>query len=78
MSKHLENLYICDNEDITQLLIAQTRAVLNIIMEKEKIDFPDAMIRFFDSNTHRTLMTPTTYLWAESPQYIANFFYEYN
>ena len=54
----------------------QIRAVVDIIKEARKIDFTEALGQFYHSDTYKTLQNTENGLWAESPEYIADCFFE--
>lgn len=57
-------------------LYIQIRNVINIIMEKSNLSFPDAMGKFYHSKTYKALQNKENTLWAESAGYIADRYYE--
>ena len=56
--------------------IFQIRDVVDIIMEKSNLSFPDAMGKFYHSKTYKALQNTENTLWAESAGYIADRYYE--
>ena len=56
--------------------IFQIRDVIDIIMEKSNLSFPDAMGKFYHSKTYKALQNTENTLWAESAGYIADRYYE--
>lgn len=54
----------------------QIRAVVDILQEQMKIDFIEAIDKFYKSETYNTLRNTENGLWAESPEYIADRFFE--
>ena len=60
----MEGKYFFNGKDISMNLYIQIRDVIDIIMEKSNLSFPDAL-----QNTENTL-------WAESAGYIADRYYE--
>lgn len=69
-------IYTFNGKDITMNVCIQIRAVLDILQEKMKIDFVDAVDQFYTSKTYITLRNTENGLWAESPEYIADRFFE--
>ena len=65
-----------NGKDITMNVFIQIRAVVDIIKEARKIDFIEALGQFYHSNTYKTLQNTENGLWAESPEYIADCFFE--
>lgn len=69
-------IYTFNGKDITMNVCIQIRAVLDILQEKMKIDFIEAIDRFYTSETYSILQNTENGLWAESPEYIADRFFE--
>lgn len=69
-------IYTFNGKDITMNVCIQIRAVLDILQKKMKIDFIEAVDRFYKSETYATLQNTDNGLWAESPEYIADRFFE--
>lgn len=69
-------IYTFNGNDITMNVCIQIRAVLDILQEQMKIDFIEAVDRFYKSETYTTLQNTDNGLWAESPEYIADRFFE--
>lgn len=69
-------IYTFNGKDITMNVFIQIRAVLDILKEKLKIDFKEAVNQFYNSETYITLQNTENGLWAESPEYIADRFFE--
>ena len=65
-----------NGKDITMNVFIQIRAVVDIIKEARKIDFIEALGQFYHSDTYKTLQNTENGLWAESPEYIADCFFE--
>ena len=72
----MSEIYTCNGKDITMNVFIQIRAVVDIIKEARKIDFIEALGQFYHSNTYKTLQNTENGLWAESPEYIADCFFE--
>lgn len=65
-----------NGKDISMNLYIQIRDVVDIIMEKSHLSFPDAMGKFYHSKTYKALQNTENTLWAESAGYIADRYYE--
>ena len=72
----MSEIYTFNGKDITMNVFIQIRAVVDIIKEARKIDFIEALGQFYHSNTYKTLQYTENGLWAESPEYIADCFFE--
>ena len=72
----MSEIYTFNGKDITMNVFIQIRAVVDIIKEARKIDFIEALGQFYHSDTYKTLQNTENGLWAESPEYIADCFFE--
>ena len=72
----MEGKYFFNGKDISMNLYIQIRDVIDIIMEKSNLSFPDAMVKFDHSKTYKALQNTENTLWAESAGYIADRYYE--
>ena len=72
----MSEIYTSNGKDITMNVFIQIRAVVDIIKEARKIDFIEALGQFYHSDTYKTLQNTENGLWAESPEYIADCFFE--
>ena len=72
----MSEIYTFNGKDITMNVFIQIRAVVDIIKEAKKSDFIEALGQFYHSNTYKTLQNTENGLWAESPEYIADCFFE--
>ena len=72
----MSEIYTLNAKDITMNVFIQIRAVVDIIKEARKIDFIEALGQFYHSDTYKTLQNTENGLWAESPEYIADCFFE--
>ena len=72
----MSEIYTFNGKDITMNVFIQIRAVVDIIKEARKIDLIAALGQFYHSNTYKTLQNTENGLWAESPEYIADCFFE--
>ena len=55
---------------------ASIRAVVDIMQEQLGIDFEEAVMRFYKSQTYITLQNTENAFWAESAEYIAERYFE--
>lgn len=69
-------IYTFNGKDITMNVCIQIRAVLDVLQKQLKIDFIEAVDRFYNSETYATLQNTENGLWAESAEYIADRFFE--
>lgn len=69
-------IYTFNGKDITMNVCIQIRAVLDVLQERMNIDFVEAVDQFYTSETYLTLQNTENGLWAESPEYIADRFFE--
>ena len=67
----MEGKYFFNGKDISMNLY-----IVDIIMEKSHLSFPDAMGKFYHSKTYKALQNTENTLWAESAGYIADRYYE--
>lgn len=71
-----EAIYTFKGKDITMNVCIQIRDVVDVLKEQMKIDFIEALGKFYDSETYATLQNTENGLWAESAEYIADRFFE--
>lgn len=71
-----EAIYTFNGKDITMNVCIQIRAVVNILKEKLNLSFEEAVMLFYKSETYKTLQQTENALWAESPEYIADRYFE--
>lgn len=71
-----ERIYSFNGKDITINVCIQIRDVLKILQNHFKISFEEAVIRFYKSETYKTLQQTENGLWAESAEYIADRYYD--
>ena len=69
-------IYFFNGKDITTKMIIQIRGVINVLQRRMNISFPDAALKFYTSETYKTLQQTENGLWAESAEYIADRYYE--
>ena len=71
-----EMIYSFNGKDITMNVCIQIRDVLILLQAHFQIDFEEAVLRFYKSETYKTLQQTENGLWAESAEYIADQYYE--
>ena len=71
-----EAIYTFNGKDITMNVCIQIRAVVDILKEKLNLSFEDAVMLFYKSETYKTLQPTENALWAESPEYIADRYFD--
>lgn len=71
-----ERIYSFNGKDITINVCIQIRDVLKILQNHFKISFEEAVLRFYKSETYKTLQQTENGLWAESAEYIADRYYD--
>jgi hypothetical protein len=71
-----EAIYMFNGKDITMNIFIQIRAVVDLIQEHMNVSFEEAMMMFYHSDTYRTLQQTENALWAESPEYILDRYFE--
>ena len=71
-----EAIYTFNGKDITMNVCIQIRAVVDILKEKLNLSFEDAVMLFYKSETYKTLQQTENALWAESPEYIADRYFD--
>ncbi len=69
-------IYTFNGKDITMNVIIQIRDVVDILQKVYDISFMDAVMRFYSSETYKTLQQTENGLWAESAGYIADRYFE--
>ena len=65
-----------NGKDITMNVCIQIRDVVKLLQEHFQISFEEAVLRFYKSETYKTLQETENGLWAESAEYIADRYYE--
>ncbi|MBD5546279.1 MAG: hypothetical protein HDQ97_02585 [Lachnospiraceae bacterium] len=71
-----DEIYTFNGKDITMNICIQIRAVVDLIQEHLKVTFEEAMMMFYHSDTYKILQNTENALWAESPEYIADRYFE--
>lgn len=69
-------IYTFNGKDITLNVCIQIRAVVDILREKLDLSFEEAVMRFYKSQTYKTLQNTENALWAESAEYIADRYFD--
>ena len=67
-----EMIYSFNGKDITMNVCIQIRDVLKLLQEHFNISFEEAALRFYKSETYKTLQETENGLWAESAEYISD------
>jgi hypothetical protein len=71
-----KGIYFFNGKDITMNMVIQIKCVLNVLQRRMNISFSDAAMKFYTSETYKTLQQTENGLWAESAEYIADRYYE--
>ena len=71
-----EMIYSFNGKDITMNVCIQIKDVIKILQNHFQIDSEDAVLRFYKSETYKTLQQTENGLWAESAEYIADRYYK--
>lgn len=71
-----KNIYNFNGKDITMNVCIQIRDVVKLLQKHYQINFENAVMRFYKSETYKTLQETENGLWAESAEYIADRYYE--
>ncbi len=71
-----EVVYTFQGKDITLNMCIQIKAVIKLLQERFGIDFMEAAMRFYKSQTYITLQNTENTLWAESAEYIMDRYLE--
>ncbi len=71
-----EGKYFFNGKDITMNLCIQIRDVIDIIQDVSGMNFADATVAFYHSQTYKALQNTENTLWAESAGYIADRYFE--
>lgn len=71
-----ENIYSFNGKDITMNVCIQIRDVVKLLQEYYQINFEEAVLRFYKSETYKILQETENGLWAESAEYIADRYYD--
>ena len=69
---------IFNGKDITMNVCIQIRDVIKLLQQHFHITFEEAVLRFYKSETYKTLQETENGLWAESAEYMADRYYEEN
>ena len=68
--------YTFNGKDITLNVCIQIRDVIQVLKEHYHIGFEEALMRFYKSETYKTLQQTENCLWAESAEYMADRYFE--
>ncbi len=69
-------IYTFNGKDITMNICIQIRAVVNELQKRLNISFEDAILLFYRSEIYKTLKETENAFWAESAEYIADWYFE--
>ncbi len=69
-------IYTFNGKNITMNVCIQIKAVIDVIMKHDMISFEEAAMLFYHSDTYKNLQNTENALWAESPEYIADRFFD--
>lgn len=72
----MSEIYVFQGKDITMTVCLVMREVCRIIAQERHISFFDALMDFFGSETCEDLQNVENGFWAESPDFIADRFFE--
>ena len=70
-----DTIYTFQGKDIMMNVCIQIRAVVDLLRKELKISFEEAMLLFYHSATYKTLQETENTLWAESAEYIADWYF---
>lgn len=65
-----EMIYSFNGKDITMNVCIQIRDVLKLLQDHFQIDFEEAVLRFYKSETYKTLQQTENGLWGQNQQNI--------
>lgn len=68
--------YTFNGKDISMNIFIQIRDVIKLLQKHYNIGFEEALMKFYRSNTYKTLQQTENCLWAESAEFIADRYYE--
>ena len=63
-------------EQTSLLMLMSIRDVLKLLQQHFHISFEEAALKFYKSETYKTLQETENGLWAESAEYIADRYYD--
>ena len=69
-------IYTFNGKDITMNVCIQIKGVIDVLKRELNLSFEDAAMKFYHSETYKTLQNTENVLWAESAEYIADRFFE--
>ena len=68
----METKYSYKGQDITIDMMFKIEHIVNILAERDNIDFDTVFAELFASDTYRILQQTDTLLWAESSEFIVD------
>ena len=71
----MDKKFIYNNQDITVDVYEKIRRVVEIIAEREKVDFDEIHKKFCESKTFQALQLPESLMWSESAEFIVDEYY---
>lgn len=71
-----EIVYTFHGKDITMNVCIQIKAVIKLLQEQFGLEFMEAAMRFYKSQTYKVLQNTENALWAESAEYIMDRYLE--
>lgn len=63
-------VYSFNGKDITMNVCIQIKSVIKLLQDKFGLSFEEVAMRFYKSETYKTLQNTDNALWAESVEYI--------
>lgn len=72
----MNEIYFYAGSDVTMNVCLSVLEVVRFVSKKYSVSFDKAALMFYRSKTSEILHNSENGLWAESPEFIANMFYE--
>lgn len=69
-------LYTFNGKDITMNVCIQIKAIIDVIKREREASFEEAAMMLYHSETYKILQNTENGLWAESPEFVADRFFE--
>lgn len=69
-------IYTFNGKDITMNVCIQIRGAIKVLQKYYDVTFEEAAVKFYHSETYKTLQETENGLWAESVEYIADQYFE--
>lgn len=69
-------IYTFNGKDITMNVCIQIKATIDVIKKEQRVSFEEAALMFYHSDTYKNLQNTENGLWAESPEFIADRFFD--